>query len=169
MRNKFAVLAILLIVALAATSVGYAYWTETIDINGTVQAGNLDVAFVDDAPTTPTTSDNENSLDVATCSADVSDDGNELVIEIGNAYPGYECYIDFGVENVGSIPVDLNEIVLGAVDDALEVTPVGVSADNLAVGGTIDGMIMVKVNESAVEGETYTFSASILAEQFNAQ
>lgn len=161
MRSKFAVLAILLIVALSAISVGYAYWTETLYINGTVQAGELDVAFA----ANPSATDNES---VANCSASVSSDGNTLEITISNAYPGYECTVDFAVENVGTIPVDLKGVSTPTAPAELAVTASGATANDLAVNGSANGQIKVKVNESATEGANYTFSATILAQQFNA-
>lgn len=171
MRTKFAVLGLVLIIALAGLSVGYAYWTETLSINGTVATGNLSVAF---ANVSVTDSDGSDAYG-GSCTATVSGAGTDaetLKIEVANAYPGYNCTVDFDVLNDGSIPVDLNAIAVGAPSDAaLQVSVADdVVKDNLAVGATEAGALRLTIDPSITDRENsnFTVSATILAEQFNA-
>lgn len=169
MRTKFAVLGLVLIIALAGLSVGYAYWTETLYINGTVATGNLSVAFAD--PITTSDSDGTDQYG-GSCSASVSNVGTEnetLNIAVTNAYPGYYCTVNFNVKNDGSIPVDLNGIALGTIDPGLTVQVTNdVDRNNLAVNATEDGALKLTVGSEVAEGANLTMSATILAEQFNA-
>ncbi|MGQ9677596.1 MAG: SipW-dependent-type signal peptide-containing protein [Chloroflexota bacterium] len=170
MRTKFAVLGLVLIIALAGLSVGYAYWTETLSINGSVTTGNLSVAF-DGVSVTDGDGD---AAYGAGCTATVSGAGTDaetLNINVTNAYPGYSCTVNFNVKNDGSIPVDLNGVVLAAPSDPdLQASATGAVADNLAVNGTVAGSVTLTVNSAMTDGEltNFTVSGTILAEQFNA-
>jgi predicted ribosomally synthesized peptide with SipW-like signal peptide len=113
MRNKFAVLAILLIVALAAASVGYAYWTDEIHINGTAQAGTMSVDWINNPWNHPST----------TASAYVTQgweiEGKTLKVTFGNLYPGAQIHWQGWGMNSGTIPVKFNRVDIDITDDEM--------------------------------------------------
>ena len=166
--KKIGLLCLALVLALGTMGVGLAQWTETLTITGNANTGNLSVTYQN-----VSTSDNENSPDVATCEALVSGgaDNQTLTITITNGYPCYTCTVDFEVKNDGSIPVDLGGIMLSSSDIDVSAT-VGVNdcdTQNMAVNGTDAGQIVIHIEDGAAEDTTYTavISGTILAEQFN--
>lgn len=131
--KKLLTLSLVLIVALAGLTVGYAYWTESLTINGNVQTGELDLKWVSIpfgqhglVPWAITV----NSPHVTpTCS--VSGDGKTMYVKFENVYPG--AIIDWGgfAWNSGTIPAKFKELKLTVVQDTkgigqyLHVVPAG--------------------------------------------
>jgi predicted ribosomally synthesized peptide with SipW-like signal peptide len=93
--KKIGILALALIVALSAIGMGYAWWTQSLTINGTVNTGSLKVAFTGVYP-------NPDGYGVATC--DPGFTGDTLTINIDNAYPGYYNILNYSIANHGTIP-----------------------------------------------------------------
>ena len=95
--------ALLLLLAVLTLGVAYGQWTDQLNVNGTVQTGELDVNFSDYR-----CSDDEG---LATISAAYDPtDSDILHVTVGNGYPGYMgyCSIDYKVE--GTIPVYIKAI-----------------------------------------------------------
>lgn len=162
----FGLLTIAVVLALALMGVAYALWSETLDIDGTVHTGEVDVAFQN-------ASDDDNGIDpgydkdVANCTVNVAGDGNSMDITINNGYPSYTCTVTYEVFNSGTIPVKLQSFS-GVVPSELEITQSG-----LSVGGQIDAgqavtaTIAIHVEQEAAEGATYTFTKDFLFVQWN--
>lgn len=167
--KKVGLLALAIVLSLGLMGAGLAYWTETLTITGSVATGNLSVAY-----SNVVCADNESNPDVGTCSATITGentDSETLVITITNAYPCYTCTVDFDILNDGSIPVDLGSLVLdlSGLSGELDVTvSVETTANDLAVDGVQAGQLTIHVTDVAAESSTYTFTATIVATQFNA-
>lgn len=99
-------LALVLVVAIMMMGAGYAYWTEDLTINTTVDTGILDVTFEE-----PANIDDEN---VDQPNADVSPDGHTMSVTFNDIYPGVSNTIYFDMVNNGT---------LGAYVDDFEITP----------------------------------------------
>ena len=82
-------LALVLVVAIMMMGAGYAYWTEDLTINTTVDTGILDVTFEE-----PANIDDEN---VDQPNADVSPDGHTMSVTFNDIYPGVSNTIYFDI------------------------------------------------------------------------
>lgn len=84
--------------------VGYAWWNETITVQGTAATGNLDVDF------TATT--------IVAAGADYvtgggsDDDKKNITFNFTNLYPGVKAQVSSGIINNSSIPVDLKNATI---------------------------------------------------------
>jgi hypothetical protein len=171
-RNKLPVgaLFIVLVLALAMVGVGYGLWADKLYIDGTVATGTVDVMFSDD----PWAREEDHGKEVGNCEAQVGDMNSEndlLTIEVTNTYPSYECWVEFEVLSVGSIPVHIYQPDLGPLPPANEVT---VSLDTcypddyqLHQGGSANCTIYIHVEQAAQQDSRYSFAATIEARQFN--
>lgn len=112
---------IILAIALAFLGVGYALWSETLTIEGTVQTGEVDVEFSEyepvecvDTPAGQCQEEPEEKDDAATCMVEwqgpdddsEGDEGADLLeVTVTGMYPSYHCKVSFDVTSIGSVPV----------------------------------------------------------------
>lgn len=147
--RKITTVALALVIALVSLTMGYAYWTETLYINGNVTTGELDVKWVDFefgkhdivpwayAPNSP----------YVESDADVSGDRKTIFVTFGNLYPG--AVIDWGGFgwNSGSIPAKFQEMKITVesdpnnVADDLYVVPGGWLTPQTYVTWDRDGLL----------------------------
>lgn len=120
-----------LVVSLALMGVGYALWSETINISGRVNTGELDWQFryasVDDRYAPPpmsgpgTISDltcdpgfgniRETGKNVAWGSTQISGDGHTLDFQLNNVYPCYFNKLEVYPVNTGTIPLHIERVI----------------------------------------------------------
>jgi hypothetical protein len=166
-------LAFVLLVALASIGLAYGAWTENLNVNGTVGTGTFDVVF----------QPYWTEYYVEGCDAAVSTNGHTLTVTITNAYPGFHCGGGVTIENKSSIAAKINGLVAGAnnvpatfqggaglvfMTDAVgNKIPTGGSYTLAAktYGGGVMWDFTIPATETGHEGENYTFSYTILAEQ----
>jgi hypothetical protein len=110
-----------LVVMLALLGVGYAFWSETLTIEGTVYTGEVDVEFstYDPVECVDTQAglcqDEPEEKDAATtCTVEWvgpdndsnSDNGyDQLLVTVNGMYPSYHCKVSFDVTSTGTVPV----------------------------------------------------------------
>ena len=178
MRGRFtkvAVLFLVLALALAAVGVGYAMWSKTLTIDGTVKTGEVNAIFTT-ATCTDTGVDPGYTKDVGSC--EVTGAGTQkLTITITNGYPCYTCDIDFTIDNTGTIPVKVQSFDLSGVPSELTVTWTDlVLGTQIEPDGSVPGDVHIHVEQSALENagrggvgdpEAYVFSATITLVQWN--
>ena len=121
--SKAVALPLLLVIALGITGLAYAWWTETLQIDGTVNTGELKVIFWND-PTEPTWGPTwrvpnwrgYGTAPYVTRTWSLSSDQKTLTITLGNMYPRTGSQrIAFGMRNVGTIPAKLENVTI-AID-----------------------------------------------------
>jgi hypothetical protein len=111
----------ILVIALALLGVGYSLWSETLTIQGSVQTGEVDVAFQDAAVTecvevngVMTCPEPAEKAYAANCTLlaeesvddSVGDDGLDLLtVTVTGMYPSWHCKVNFKVANLGNVPV----------------------------------------------------------------
>jgi len=138
--KKIGLLCLALVLALGALGVGYASWTDTIFIDGSVTTGSVCIAFSDcdlldeDQPINPggdyPTNDPDYTCNngfayetglgyyweldknVAWGSQLVSQDGKTLEVTLHNAYPCNFNKLSFYVLNCGTIPLKIDHILI---------------------------------------------------------
>ena len=95
-----------------------------------------------------------------------------LFVALRNAYPSFNCYVDFDVHNAGSIPIKVNRPVIGPVPspDVLTVEFEHCFEDGSQVepGKEILCTLHVHVERGAEPNTVYRFGATICAYQWNA-
>ena len=115
------------------------------------------------------TSDNETSVDAGSVSASING-GGDLVISVYNAYPSYEAYVDFTIENTDEeVTLYLSEILINNVYSGVEMdvavtyfdgTPIPIDTE-LAPGATMDCLVTITILPAALEDESYSFSIDL--------
>lgn len=124
--KKGRLLALTLVVAVMLVGAGYAYWSEVLTINTTVDTGELDVQFIEPANVEKESKYQPN----ADCTP--SKDGKSMKVTFKEVYPGLENDFEFTLTNVGT---------LGAYVDDFKIAGHNFSNANLILcnGITIDG------------------------------
>ena len=124
--KKTSILILVLIVALGAIGVGYAAWSQTLDITGNVDTGSLSAAYI---------GSNATNVPVGDAEADATytvtgDDGLTLTVNVTNAYPGLNFDVPFYVKNWGTVPInvavttaDTNTLFIVTIGDPGVVNP----------------------------------------------
>ncbi len=114
MKKRSKILAIILVLAFALTGVGYAWWTDTLYINGTVTTGTLDVSFVSEDGCHPFAQHYPSieykdipgfPLDNDLVEVDIYPEGDDkYIVTINKLYPGAKIRLDVKQQNVGTVP-----------------------------------------------------------------
>lgn len=130
-----------------AVAVGYALFSETLNINGTATAkGDFDVEFTEVGTITKTGyTDVDGTNDIAVISADK----NTLTIKVNKLdYPGAYVEIPVTITNKGSVPAKLKEIKetgLTQENRAIKVTYTGIAASDTAINQNETQSMTIKV------------------------
>lgn len=102
--KKVTILAMVLVLCVSALGIGYAMWSEKIDIDATVNTGNLDVGM-----TVVDAYDNEaEGKNVSGVEAWVDEDGS-IEIEVNGAYPCITYTVVVEVTSLGTVPVHFTD------------------------------------------------------------
>ena len=153
-KSLLITLAFVLLVGLAAMGIAYGAWTDTLTINGNVETGTFGVEFE-----TPVVNNNAHSF--ATCQAALSGDNKILTITIENAYPGFDCNMTAGIENIGSIPAR----VTGFHSTADPNVTIGVSDVTIAAGAVADAAFyfeyLLPYDAEVPMGQTIDFTYTV--------
>ncbi len=129
-KSKFLPFVLILVLALSSLGVGYGLWSKTLVLNGVVNTGAVDVAwsieeidqnedFNDLCPSGGYSigqdCDQDGELndeleaegkDIAECTAAILDPYT-MEVTVTNAYPGFNCFVKYNVENTGTIPIHI--------------------------------------------------------------
>jgi len=153
-----------LMMALAALGVGYAWWTEQLTANGSIQTGSIDVKMEN------VTVIEDDALQVGECSFSLTGDGKEMNVSLTNAYPGYSCKPIFKLNNHGTVPAKVTSVKLLGASEAVNVQTSGALADKtmLNPGVATPAEFNILVSKNAKQGSKYQFSILINVAQGNA-
>lgn len=135
---------------LIGLSVGYAYFSETVGVGGTVtQKGNFDVGFYSSSCTKSST---------GTCSTSISSDRDTVTVNVsGLESPGHYVTVTVTVKNYGTIPAVLSSYSFNSTNTNIEVVNSTVSSAkgvNLAAGSTKSMKFLVRWKSSSTTGVT---------------
>jgi predicted ribosomally synthesized peptide with SipW-like signal peptide len=117
--KKFA-LPLLLVIMLGAIGLSYAWWTETLTINGTVSTADINVIFNNDPWEHPSVRAGAAYYkwgNYTTASWQITDNGKTLVVTVGNLYPGAVISILAYIRNMGTIPVKFSHCNITILED----------------------------------------------------
>ena len=166
MKKKFGILALVLVLALGSLGVGYAAWTDTIYVNGTVSTGEVCMQFgpsvsIDDtscfdAGAVPYLSPphdwnstpganfpayaHQVDKNVACGSFQLNGDRDVLTYTFSNVYPYYYNHSSFWLCNCGTIPVKVQSFVFkDATGNIIGTVEKGSQDEDLFVEMDLDG------------------------------
>jgi len=182
--KKILTLPISLIISLLIIGLSFAYWNDTLTIQGTITTNHFDADLSLPQPWQNYAGDNEEVKDVGYIeSVEIYDDPNDeewdtsmdlIKIVIKNAYPGYEAWVHVGLHVVvGSMPGIVKEIIIDAPDEL----HVWVDPDwtGQQVHACHEYFFDVHVRVIEVEGQieplqdtSYEFTVTIIMAQYNA-
>ena len=160
MKIRTATLFGALMMMLVLFGVSYAMWDKTLWIYGTVNTGEVDVEFTDVGCFI------DQTKPVATCTCLIISP-DTLTVTIENGYPCCTVYIDYWIENTGTIPVVVESFTVSPV------AHIDVTVTGIVVGTQIDpgqesfGDLEIHVLQSAAQLSTYTFTVTIHFVQWN--
>ncbi len=153
-------LALLVVVLCCASLSGYGCSSQAMSPDSSLQQAEGKDPIFTACSCNDTGVDPGKDKDVGCCTCEIVDPTNATVT-IDNAYPGYECRINFTIKNTDAQAVNITSV---------NVTPllaIDFSADPGLVGKTLqpdeetDGFIDVCVNNLATQSTTYTFTVKI--------
>lgn len=133
-KSRF--LALVLVASLSLVGAGYAYWSDALFVNSTVNTGKFEVEFtkvstglVDHGVKTADNYTNlVNKIAVLT-------DSNTTTITIDNLYPGKEVTYEITAANTGTIPVVFDNATVGFGGDTTYLKAVLQAKCGLSFGG----------------------------------
>lgn len=105
--KKAKVLVATVAAAVMVMGAGYAYWTQTLTINNTVNTGYLDVQFVGAA--VGDYDDNGHS-DLVNVSKNIATDGQSMSFTVDKLYPGAGASLNFEIQNTGSVNAKVSNV-----------------------------------------------------------
>ena len=179
--KKIWLLCLALVLALGTMGTGLAYWTEVLEITGTVSMGELDAEF-----SAKSCDDSDGAaLNGGELTCTLSDGGDtepgsspvdmsKCTVTITNAYPGYVATCALTIKNNGTIPAKVAAVtytgeVAGECVFSTKLTTV--ADDIIAVGGTVADTLEISIPTTAgneVENQSYNLTVQIDFEQTNA-
>jgi len=181
--KKIGLLGMVLVLCLAAVGAGYAMWSETLNISGTVGTGNVDVEW-----SLHGFGDNEDEgKDVSSVNAEILNvgvkDQETLNVTVTNAYPCITYTVLFDITSTGSVPVHLTDFSVNSGTlpaEAIDITllgedelgypiPIPNSSVQLHDGDSVNGILTIHLtNEMGLEQlDSYTIAISVMAHQYN--
>ena len=106
---------VVLVVLLLALAVGYAAFSDTLNITGTANAkGTFNMEFTSATIDTATAK----GIDTAGSSAVISTDKNTVTVVVKDlAYPGAGTNVTVVAKNAGTVPAKLNGLTFEGIDD----------------------------------------------------
>ena len=124
--SKKKLIAIFLILTVCLMGVGYAWWSQTLTVQGTVTTGELNVEFIDynylvsvGAPYIITNSGLINYSECRLAPYSISPDKHTVTASFQNIFPGMFYSIPFTMENKGTIPAVFRSCtVTSDIDDS---------------------------------------------------
>lgn len=170
LRARPALLASLVVGVVATMGLGFALWSETLDVTATVDTGELNMRFV--AVSLSEVADNAAPGDADCAGGGLMQQGNKAKVTFTDAYPGYSCILTTVVRNLGTVdtvltsapvtgdtaPFDIERLLLA--DD-----PEGGADDRQGypnVSGAQDGPVwrvtFKESNDNTTEDQRYTLT-----------
>ncbi len=142
--KKFGLLCLAIVLALGSLGVGYAAWTDTIYIEGTVNTGSVSLGFSKIMCSEPFGEVEDKEVGSISCdltgevrcqidyAGNLVDAYEKAVFELVNAYPCYQTAVVVDVASCGTIPVIINDLTITMV----QVDASGATLETLTWVGT---------------------------------
>lgn len=158
-KQKKNYVVIALVVLLLALAVGYAAFSQTLTISGTVAGkATWDVKF-----TSVTLKDAEGKADTNHGTVTLAEDGKSATAEIKLSYPGDAVMLEAVVTNAGTVDAKLTNITVSGADDDIIITEaVPTAGEKLtANGGNCTAQYAIKWNADSEKTDIGTKTLKI--------
>jgi predicted ribosomally synthesized peptide with SipW-like signal peptide len=157
--KKIVLICMALVMALGAVGVGYALWSDSLVISGTVNTGDIGLVWSQGTP-----------YDTEIAAKDVSHgecriDGDTLYITVVDAYPCIEYHFPIDLHGVGSVPVHTAMTVISG--NMAWIALPNMSGLQIHEGDTWNGEIVIHLDNTALENSVYTFEVQLDYWQWN--
>ena len=163
--KKIGLISLALVLALGSLGVGFALWSDTLYLEGTIDTGEVEVCIVSIA-SDDTGLDPGYDKDVAWVETAIID-CHTATITIHGAYPSYHTYVHFTSLVGGTIPVRLQSINITNPDPCITVDAWDSIGEQRHPGEPADNTIYVHVEQCAEQNATYTFTVEFFYVQYN--
>lgn len=182
--KKLGIICLALVLALGTLGVGFALWSETLYIEGTVDTGEVAAEWTGcycfDQGLDPNPDGSNKGKDVGSTVCEIEPEARHLLlITVENAYPCYwnDCQVE--ITNTGTVPIIFEDMVItphdfvlasayGANDGEVWIDLVnGVGEIQLEPEESTALSFKIHVEQCAEELATYTFTIEILWVQYN--
>jgi len=159
--RKIAFIGMALVLALGVMGAGFALWSDSLFIAGTIETGSIGLVWTVDLPPT----DNE-APDKDVSSADSwIDAAGILHITIVNAYPCITYTIPFDLHGIGSVPVHTAMTLISEPCPWVQIP--NLSGMQIHEGDVWEGEIVIHLDNTALENMTYYFTVQLDYWQYN--
>ena len=163
--KKIVLLCLAVVVALGGMGVGYALWSDSLYLEGTINTGEVDTCIIsiasDDVGLDP-----GYPKDVATTVVDIVD-CKTATITVTDGYPCYENWVHFTTAILGTVPVRLQAINITNPNPCITVNAWDGIGEQRHPGEYADNTIYFHVEQCADQNATYTFTVEFFYVQWN--
>lgn len=163
--KKIGLICLALVLALGSMGVGYALWSDSLYLEGTIETGEVDTAIVsvasDDAGIDPGYNKDVASTVVAIV------DSKTATVTITDGYPSYSNYIHFSTDILGTVPVRLQAINIDNPNQCITVDAWDGIGEQRHPGERADNTMYIHIEQCAEQGATYTFTVEFFYVQYN--
>ncbi len=173
--GKIGILALALVIMLGVMGVGYAAWSDEIDIAGIVNTGEWNDTLVEGLCWTSPAEQTDTYIDcwgLLDTSPDLPDP-DQMALYIDNATSGVTYNCDFFIYNEGTIPTALQSIAVWASND-LSVTVLDLSTGMplepgtpIEPGESVSGTVSIELKASATPGWDYLTTVTFVTVRWN--
>jgi hypothetical protein len=157
--KKIGLIAIIVVLAFGIIGVGYAAWSQNINITSTVSVGSYVINIAQSPAATATNDAGSVGLTgtaTITIGSVISTGSNAgFSITIANGYPGLTLKVPYSVSNTGSVPAKISAVKIGTKGGTLGSWNGGLTnisygtATDITVQNTSDGSTTLDLTDSA--------------------
>jgi len=159
--KKIGILVLALVIALGSMGAAYALWSDVLFLNATVNTGSIGLEWTQGNPT----DDEIEGKNVSYAECGIV--GNVLTITVYNAYPSITYTIPIDLHCTGTIPVHTSWTLTGGNMNPAWITVPNWGGMQIHPGTDLMGDVVIHLDNSAVQGTTYTVSYELVYWQYN--
>jgi hypothetical protein len=182
--KKIGLICLALVLALGTLGVGFALWSDSLYLEGTVETGTVNASWTAcycfDTGLDPNPDGSNKGKDVGSTVCQIDpEDPHVLHVTVTNAYPSYwnDCEVEF--TNTGTIPFIIEGFSItpgagttladayGANNGQIWVAFIDGVGSQLEPGDSAGSSLKFHVEQCAEQLHTYTFTVEILVVQYN--
>lgn len=166
LRARPALLASLIVGVVTTMGLGFALWSDTLDVDATVNTGELNVRL--DGASGNEVADNTAPGDASCVGAGVIEpEGNEATVTFTDAFPGHSCNVTTFVRNIGTVGAVLASANVTGDDARFDIVRLSTGQggapegqvypdDALATAGPAWRVTFKASNDNTTEDQAYT-------------
>jgi hypothetical protein len=159
--KKLTLIAMALVVAVGAMGVGYALWSDSLYLEGTVYTGDIGLEWSQGVPYDTEIPEKDVSYGVCEIQGDL------LIITIYNAYPSIEYHFPLDIHGTGTVPVHTQMTWVGGNANPAWLAIPDLSGLQVHQSDVYNFELVVHLDNTAIENSVYTFAVQLDYWQYN--